>query len=240
MACSVDWLLSVGFGFSDSVVSVCFLFVLLVSGGLLVVISVCLVVLGCVCFRGFVLFLGCLGMSLFLCCIVSGLCGEFSCCSIEGRGMIWVSPFFSFGVVLKKFCRVVCFRRVALRSFWNLSLAFFRGLGIMLVFSSVVGCAFITCGFRLGLGCGICWFRATHSECWCSMMIFPIFLYSFRRCLFDIPCFIRDSMTSLCIPPDRNVMASGLVSCMSLRMYGGMVLTVYVVVGSTGLGFLLG
>ena len=90
-------------------------------------IRVCLVALRCVCFRGFVLFLGCLGISLLLCCVVSGLFNEFSCCSVERREVIllWVSPFFSFGVVLKKLCSVVCFRSVALRSFWNLSLAFF-------------------------------------------------------------------------------------------------------------------
>ena len=116
-------------------------------------ISVCFVVLGCVCFRGFVLFLGCLGASLLL------------CFSSERREVIllWVSPFFSFGVGLKKFCRVVYFRSVALHSFWNISLAFSCCLGIVLVFSCVVrlsvacvGCTFIACSFRLGLACGIC------------------------------------------------------------------------------------
>ena len=46
---------------------------------------------------------------------------------------------------------------------WNLSLAFFCCLGIVLILFSVVrffvafvGCTFIACGFRLGLACGIC------------------------------------------------------------------------------------
>ena len=61
-------------GFDCSVVSVwlcCFVF--LVSGGLLVVISVCCIVVVCVRFCGFVIFLGCLGAILLLCCAVFSL-----------------------------------------------------------------------------------------------------------------------------------------------------------------------
>ena len=111
--CSVGCLLSAGFGFDGFVVSVCLRFVFMVPGGLLVVISVCCIVLRCVSFCGSVLFLGCLGAILLLCCVVSGLFGVLLCCSSERRKVIplfvlGITPFFFFGVVLKKFCTALC------------------------------------------------------------------------------------------------------------------------------------
>ena len=66
------WLtfISAIFGFDCSVVSVCLCFIFLVSGGLLVVVSVCCIVVRRFCFRGFVLFLDCVGAILVLCCVV--------------------------------------------------------------------------------------------------------------------------------------------------------------------------